>query len=642
LESPNNPWIARLPVLPKNVLTRQNSSYHRSGINQDSGNFLYTDENGESVVFDASGPGCIRSIFSTNILKDTVIKFYFDGAAEPRYNLPIREFFSGTHPHFPAPMVSYRVLGYYLGADSKGGNCLLPIAFEKALKITISGDRDIFYHILWEQYPYGENPASAALAEDLSAAREIWSLPGGIDRRALENDAVTFSLPPGKKESFFHSEEAGCISALSIESGCIETLLNDVYVCMRWDDHLYDSVHAPLGHFFGVPAGAVEMNTPILTVTLIDDFTVRLVCRWPMPYWKNASLSLLNLGKITVPNVRIRVETTPPTHSTEDCGYFSAFFHSGLTQHGQDWILAQAKGWGKYVGTVQKMLGEHYCEGDEHFYLDGASTPQINGTGTEDYYLFCFWPSPRLCTPFNGSTTDVFRQGGGLYANSYHYPSAYYRFHLDCPIAFYAGIDAMIQHGGMSHIHSNYSSLALCYLRKTPALALSDSLDTANLASRQMHAYHSDNEERLEVESSFIGNHIDVRERHTGCEVAGGEIRFQIAIDPANQGVMLRRRIDQIHGRQKAEVRVDGNEAGTWYDANTNPVHRWHDSDFLLPPALCAGKSQATITLKVENTGLDRGILTIYGIQVFSFIHPPTAIFNERQAILGEYASRLE
>ena len=70
--------------------------------------------------------------------------------------------------------------------------------------------------------------------------------------------------------------------------------------------------------------------------------------------------------------------------------------------------MLKARGWGKYVGTVQMMMGEHYCEGDEHFTMDNACTPQINGTGSEDYYLFCFWPNPQLTTPYNGTTTDVF------------------------------------------------------------------------------------------------------------------------------------------------------------------------------------------------------------------------------------------
>lgn len=634
-----NRMIASLPILPRHVLSRQNSSYHRSGINKDSGNFLYIDQKGEAVLFDAYGPGCIRSIFATLIKNNPTIHFYFDGADTPRYSMPILDFFSGEHPQFPAPMVSYRVLGYYLGDDSRGGNCLLPIAFDHSLKITITGDTDIFYHILWEQYPAGNGIAGEALSESISAAQEIWQ-PPALPENAQFEDMNQVSLAPGKKEKFYEAEGSACITAILVEGGCIETLLKDVYICMRWDDALYDSVHAPLGHFFAVPAGPVALNTPIITVQALDPFTLRLVCRWPMPYWKKALLSLLNLGNMTVPNIKTRVETIPQPYRAADSGYFACYYASGDTEYGKDWALAQDHGWGKYVGTVQSMLGEHYCEGDEHFTLDGSCTPQINGTGTEDYYLFCFWPNPQVATPYNGSTTDVYRRGGGLYGNSYQSPSAYYRFHLECPITFYSSIDARIQHGGMSHIHSHYSSLAFCYLRKTPALVLSDHLASANEASRQMHRYRATGGEKVTVESSFIGNQINVRQRLSGYEHTDGEVSFRLAVDPENEGVLLRRRIDQLHGQQKAQVLVDGQPAGIWYDANTNPVHRWHDSDFLVPPGLCVGKSYLDITLKIEACG--PGGFTDFGIQAYSFTRPAAALFDERQAILGAYASQAE
>ena len=287
MESKPNRMIVSLPILPRHVLTRQNSSHNRSGINKDSGNFLYIDQNGEAVLFDAYGPGCVRSIFATLILNNPVIKFYFDGADTPLFSMPILDFFSGNHPQFPAPMVSYKVLGYYLGDDSKGGNCLLPIAFNQSLKITITGDTDIFYHILWEQYPAGGGIEGEALSESISAAQDIWLPPILQEITRLEN-VDQINLAPGKREKFYEVEGSACITSILIEGGCIEALLKDVYICMCWDDNLYDSVHAPLSHFFAVPAGPMELNTPLVTVKVLNAFTIRLACKWPMPYWKKA------------------------------------------------------------------------------------------------------------------------------------------------------------------------------------------------------------------------------------------------------------------------------------------------------------------------------------------------------------------
>ena len=95
--------------------------------------------------------------------------------------------------------------------------------------------------------------------------------------------------------------------------------------------------------------------------------------------------------------------------------------------------------------------------------------------------------------------------------NSYTYPSVYYRFHLDSPIAFYFSINADIQHGGMSNIHSQYASVAFCYMRRTPALVTSDSFEVSNGESRKMHGYRAGDGESVTTESSFIGNDINVR-----------------------------------------------------------------------------------------------------------------------------------
>jgi len=49
-----------LPFLPAGVQTHQFCSYDRAGDNYDANYFpLYTETNGECVIFDAMGPGCL-------------------------------------------------------------------------------------------------------------------------------------------------------------------------------------------------------------------------------------------------------------------------------------------------------------------------------------------------------------------------------------------------------------------------------------------------------------------------------------------------------------------------------------------------------------------------------------------------------
>ena len=61
--------LEQLPYLHANVLSRYVSSYDRSGGNDDGfrGTYsaLYVDDNGEHVIFDEKGPGCVYNLWFT-------------------------------------------------------------------------------------------------------------------------------------------------------------------------------------------------------------------------------------------------------------------------------------------------------------------------------------------------------------------------------------------------------------------------------------------------------------------------------------------------------------------------------------------------------------------------------------------------
>lgn len=88
------------------------------------------------------------------------------------------------------------------------------------------------------------------------------------------------------------------------------------------------------------------------------------------------------------------------------------------------------------------------------------------------------------------------------------------------------------------------------------------------------------------------------RESYTARGIAfARSISFQLRIDPGNTGIVLRRVLDQSE-RSVLRVRVDGRPAGEW-DANqyANPVKRWLESAFDLPPALTSGRRRIRVTL---------------------------------------------
>jgi len=107
--------LDRLPILPGLHAVGQFSSHNKKGLNGDSRWRLYDDEHGDAVIFDVEGPGCVRSLWGTDIREGATFRFHFDGEDAPRYTIPLLEFYQGKHPLFPPPLASYERRGRWIG-----------------------------------------------------------------------------------------------------------------------------------------------------------------------------------------------------------------------------------------------------------------------------------------------------------------------------------------------------------------------------------------------------------------------------------------------------------------------------------------------------------------------------------------------
>ena len=376
---------------------------------------------------------------------------------------------------------------------------------------------------------------------------------------------------------------------------------DSVYLSLTFDGDPMPHVMAPLSMLF---VNAYEPHSMTSLPIMVEHTTpghVRGNIYVPMPFWKSFSLHFRIAHEQNITNsLSVEVAVSDRSYPEEHSGYFSAVYHEGDTTYDEDWLLADIHGHGWYVGTIQSMCGEHYCEGDERFYLDGSATPAWHGTGSEDYYLCCFWPNIHFTLPYGGCVGDVFKESNRLKCRSNDIPSSYYRFHLEARIPFYSGMKAAIEHGGDSYIISRYRSLALFYVRKQIALETTDMLNVGNAASEAMHAYRSSNSVLANLDANYEGELDRVIIQDTGRQHRSGTISFSAAISPANTGVRLRRRIDQGAGRQYALVYVDGKKAGPWYYPDINPFKRWADTEYEIPEQLTRGKDRINITLKID------------------------------------------
>jgi len=611
--------LDRLPILPELGSVEQFSSHNRKGLNGDAGWKLYDDERGDAVIFDVEGPGCVRSMWSTAIHEDAVFNFYFDGEAEPRYRIKMLDFYKGKHPLFPPPLVSFERRGYW-GDNPFAGNSFVPIPFARGLRISVSGKLE-FYHILCERYPHGTRVETFTGREDRAYLLDAFTRTGEAPRPLGEVETVRCefdAIDPGKQLELLRLERGGCIRRIVLEGDGSDEFIRECQIMMNWDGHALWDVRAPVGFFFGTAYQKADMSTMALRSEILDGGRVRLTCWFPMPFHGAARVVLASRAGRALGPVKAEISVGPPVEPAERTAYFTALFRKGQTTYGRDWLFCESHGAGWFVGAVQSMMGEHYCEGDEHIAIDGAISPQINGTGSEDYYLACYWPNRVFNSPFANCVGDIQEMGGGTFQGSYSVPSCYSRFHLEAPIPFLSHLDARIQHGGISAIQSSYASLAYYYLRPRPALRQTDFIDVGIAASEAAHGYESDSG-RLTgpVDARPEGRNHLLTFRGEGRVHGEGAISFTVAVDPGNRGVRLRRRLDQESGRQTADVYVNGRLAGTWYHADQNEHLRWFDSDFDIHPLFTSGEESLAITLKVRTDG-GRGPFTDFCYWIFN------------------------
>jgi hypothetical protein len=605
-----------LPVLPKNVTLLQSSSHSRKGANADTDWCLYKDEHGDSVVFDAVGPGCIRSFWQTCMPAGQMLKFYFDGETKPRYAMDTKDFYRGKNPLFPVPLVSLKILGYYEydGTDD-AANCFVPIPFAKSLKITTTG-KAAFYHFLYERYPFGTPVKTFTGKEDRSYLLRTFEKQGEDPSPAPDAKVIRTApaeLKVGEGREILNVQQPGTVSKIVIEGDASEEFLRHVEIEVLWDDAQRADLVATLGMFFACAVRPENVRSLPTKVELLPDHRIRLTSYFRMPFWRNGRIALANRpspGAKPISRVSAEVHLTPQRYSEADTGYFCALYRTGRTEMARDWLIADAQGTGRFLGVVQTMEGGHYCEGNERFSVDGAAMPQVHGTGTEDYYLACLWPNPNYNMPFAGCVGDITKIPG---------PACYYRFHLEGSLPFYSQLDARIQHGAVSDIISHYQTLGFYYLRKQPTLRQTDFIDVANDVSERQHDYRAANSKLTdELDASYEGNNAWTFLRDRGRIHSSGDISFSVAVAPDNAGVRLRRRLDQNFGRQMADVYVDGQFAGRWYHADQNEFLRWHDSEFDLPPDLTRGKSELKLRLAVKSDE-GAGPFTDFRYEVLSY-----------------------
>lgn len=616
--------LDRLPLVPDgNIRVLQQSSRNRTGENADMGYYLYENERGEKVIFDSLGPGCVKNMWGTCLHDDAVCHFYFGDETTPRISCNMKELFAGKCPYFQPPTTSYLESGYFRGPQLVA-NSFTPIPFEKRLRIAVSGEL-MYHHTIYELY----RPGSYAPKDlvDAQGTLNPDAMPPGL-LRAFEKqgtdpkaDRGTEVLKIAADGTWEHTrqEGAGSIRRLTIDMPADTEFLRDVELRIRFDDEPFAQVNVPLGMLFANAYKPHAMEALPIRMEMARDGRVRGHCYFPMPYWKSFEISLVGPRDGQVVNFELAL--SKDVYPKSKTGYFCTTYRRGQTEYSRDWLFGQAYGRGWFLGVTQSMQYDRYWEGDERFYVDDSGSPAFNGTGSEDYHLCCYWPNLHFTLPFGGSVGNI-REEAPEDALPNRIPSSYYRFHLEAPIPFHRSLRAYIEHGPDSDVVSQYRSVSFFYVAKGEGLIQTDMLDVGSPANEAAHGYHcSPESETVELAAEYEGTFDQVTRSDEGRIHRGGPIEFTVAIESENNGVKLRRRLDQKQGRHMAKVFVDGQLAGTWYFADHNEHKRWADDDFEIAPALTRDKDRLKIRIEPQPLDGDQaGVYSDFRYRVFSYV----------------------
>jgi hypothetical protein len=584
----------RLPYFKDGTKCWQTSSYSRAG-----DDYIENFSNREHILLDVKNPGCIYRIWFTEMCCTSAnIAIFVDGQPSPIINKEYYSFISNLNFPFVFPLVgSYK-------QSSGGYYSYLPIPFKKSCRVVANGVLPMFFfNITYHTFTTNEGVEPVDLnmnyekKELLHQVKKIWDNVGSPPTKNLSDKVIkdTLSLPAGETGTLLELSGAGAITGLKLDiSPSTRSVLADCKLRMFWDNEAIPSVDVPLGHFFGSGVGEIDFKSLPIGMSTSGWY----YCYFPMPYWKSAKILITNNSSQKIDQLRYEIHYTSKPYEEYKAGYFKTYYNKEHpTSPGKDYTILDTQGRGHFIGVVLTAGGENIgiLEGDERIYIDGSTSPQLHGTGAEDYFNGAwYFKHGFFSLPTHGYTAKITKnQPNGkpiTYLNCY-------RFHISDYIPFYSSIKVGIEHGNRNRLQGFYSSVAYYYAVTTPNLILTDEIDIGEKRSEKQHNYVATDYKRLDKISSRYAGEKNRLLTDEGIEL-GRYSQFKITIIPDNQGIRLRRRTFYGKSPQEARVWVDDNLIGNWYTSPNQIWPIWLETEFEIPAEYTVNKQ--SVTVKIE------------------------------------------
>jgi len=597
--------LDRLPELAAGSRTRQFSSFARDGSNDDgfSGAYSCLRQSGGCVIAEDRGPGEVQSIWFTrdggNVGATGWIRIELDGVTVVDTSLQ-RLVDGGLGHPFVFPLVT--------NADQTSGGVTVkvPMPYRESMRITTQHN-PLFHHVTYRTFADAAGVSRFDPADPAVDVVDKLRAAGLRDPKPSQPGASTktarVDVPAGGRSTLATLTGPGAVTALRLrlpDAAATASALSGLRLRITFDGRT--TVDSPVGEFFGSGLG----ERPVRSLMFAMDAAPGgwYSAWWPMPFRSTATVALTNTTGAAVNGVQAEVTTAPGAAWTGAlapdgaAGYFTTQSRRAETVGGSDWIVADQAGRGRFVGVSQTARGHitggntrNYLEGDERIHVDGSPTPQIYGTGTEDFYESgWYFNRGEYSGVFTGNTAHLFRSGGCV-----DECDAVYRLMIGDAVSYATALRFGIEHGPANDMPADYASTAFLYTQPTVSLRRTDTLVTGDAAARAAHGY-TDSGTQSPLTSAYEGDDDNVPV--TGqVRATTGAAGFRLTVDPANQGVRLRRHGDQAGAHQQVAVSVDGRPAGVWLQPLGNNRQRWLADEFVLPAALTAGRSTVMVTL---------------------------------------------
>ena len=581
--------IEALPVIDTGADIKYEGSISKIGDNADWDWGMYTDDNGEWVLMEADGPGCIFNFTQHRYPTSEVpvFRFYFDNSENAQFEITPAEF--GTKPPFIKPFADK-----FVGPDDNGRGPIwvvrsfVPMEFRTHCKVTSSiklegAEKDKgqggWGHITYHLYDSDEGLETFTPDIELSNLAERYR--GGL---SLGGDNLTeskFTLSKGESKRVFSLDAAGVICGISLKINNFKAeYLKDVFVRICFDGK--ECVNAPIGTFFGCEYGNTPAN--IKTALLSADFegeNAFFTNGFPMPFFENCTVDVCCSGDGGVLLSAIVENKNSCAYDRGNTGYFtsSTYYPKTVNTKGKNSVIAGVKGHGQMVYGV--ISGEDIacgCEGDVRVFIDGVRSPAVESDGSESWGSYGWgFVCPPQCNPFsayNGvpDINDTWSELRLTFSDSYPFRSEL-RFELE--------------HGCRNDGGGKHSGQIFCYMKPEN---LEVPVKTVDFAGKDDAKKVTDRFEN--------GIHEDYKTFF--CRKSEKPFSVEVSIPENNRGIAIKRVALQKENKMLAAVLVDGVEVceRNWFFPDSNPYYSFTEDLFLIPAKYTCGKTNVRITIK--------------------------------------------